>query len=434
MKVSVFGLGYVGAVSVACLARDGIDVIGVDVNPDKVAMVGSGMAPIIELGLAELLQEAVQSGRLTTTESASDAVQKSDLSLISVGTPSEPHGSINLEYVYKVCEEIGEAIAAKGTSHTVVIRSTVVPGTTERCSRILREHAGDCEVRVAFNPEFLREGTAIRDYDAPPYTLIGTDDAEAEAIVRQVYAAVDAPVIVVRPPEAELIKSTSNAWHATKIAFSNEIGRLAKGHSVDGRVVMDLVTQDTKLNVSAAYMKPGFAYGGSCLPKDVRALLAVAQAAGIELPLLESLDRTNRSHIEHTAQLVRATGKKKVGLLGVAFKGGTDDLRESPAVALIDLLRADGCEVRVLDPAVHGASLMGTNRQYVEAHLPDLSELLVADAKKILAHAEILVITYASSTFRRVIESASEDVVVLDLAGLINASREGRSYVGIGWD
>lgn len=434
MKVSIFGLGYVGAVSAACFARDGIDVIGVDVNADKVKMVGSGQAPIMEFGLSELLQEAVQSGRLTATSSAREAVQKSDLSVVSVGTPSHPDGSINLAYVYNVCEEIGMAIAAKGSSHTVVLRSTVVPGTTARCRRILQEHSGDCEVHLAFNPEFLREGTAIRDYEAPPYTMIGTEDAVAETMVRELYAAVDAPVIVVRPPEAELIKSTSNAWHATKIAFANEIGRLAKGHSVDGRVVMDLVTQDTKLNISAAYMKPGFAYGGSCLPKDVRALIAVARMAGIELPLLESLDRTNRKHIEHAVQLIRDTGKKKVGLLGLAFKEGTDDLRESPAVALIDTLHADGCEVWVLDPAVQQASLIGANRQYVEEHLPDLSALLVEDAKAILEHAEVLVVTYSSASFRKILESAPANVAVVDLAGLIEASREGCSYVGIGWD
>ena len=433
MKVSVFGLGYVGAVSAACFARDGFDVIGVDVSREKVALVGSGKAPIIELGLGELLQNAVQSGRLTTTTSANDAVSGTELSLISVGTPSHPDGSINLSYVHKVCEEIGAAVAAKGEPHTVVIRSTVVPGTTKACTDILQEHAGAQTVHVAFNPEFLREGAAIRDYDAPPYTIIGTDDAQAEAKVRQLYASVEAPTLVVRPEEAELIKSTANAWHATKIAFANEIGRLAKTHDVDGRIVMDLITKDTKLNVSPAYMKPGFAYGGSCLPKDVRALMAVGKNAGAALPLLDSLGASNLRHIEHAADLVRQSGKKNIGILGLAFKAGTDDLRESPAVALVEMLRTDGREIRILDSAVHEASLMGTNRAYVESHLPDLPDLLVADGDALLAHAELLVVTYASSAFRSIVQDAPDDVMVLDLAGLMSSPPEGSPYAGIAW-
>ena len=433
MRVSVFGLGYVGAVSAACFARDGYPVIGVDVNPEKIRLVGSGQTPIIELGLGELLQDAVRSGGLSVTASAQDAVLGSEVSLVSVGTPSRPDGSIDLSYVYKVCEEIGQAIAIKKKSHTVVLRSTVVPGTTERCRQILQRLAGKENVHVAFNPEFLREGAAIRDYDAPPYTIIGTDDTTAEAHVRMLYASIDAPIVVVRPEEAELIKSTSNAWHATKIAFANEIGRLAKAHSLDGRVVMDLIARDTKLNVSRAYMKPGFAYGGSCLPKDVRALMAVGHARDVKLPLLESLGESNKRHIEHALQLIRRINKKNIGLLGLSFKGGTDDLRESPAMSLVGSLREEGYELRILDFAVHEASLMGTNQQYAETHLPDLQELLVSEEEEILAHADVLVVTYSSPAFRAIVESVAADVVVLDLAGLFDASTERTSYVGIGW-
>lgn len=433
MRVSVFGLGYVGAVSAACFARDGYPVIGVDVNPEKTRLVGSGQTPIIELGLGELLQDAVRSGGLSVTASAQDAVLGSEVSLVSVGTPSRPDGSIDLSYVYKVCEEIGHAIAIKKKSHTVVLRSTVVPGTTEMCRQILQRHAGNENVHVAFNPEFLREGVAIRDYDAPPYTIIGTDDATAEAHVRLLYASIDAPIVVVRPEEAELIKSTSNAWHATKIAFANEIGRLAKAHSLDGRVVMDLIARDTKLNVSRAYMKPGFAYGGSCLPKDVRALTAVGHAKDVKLPLLESLGASNERHIEHALQLIRSLNKKRIGLLGLSFKGGTDDLRESPAMSLVGSLQEESYDLRILDFAVYEASLMGTNQQYAETHLPDLQELLVSGQEEILAHADVLVITYSSSAFRSIVESAAADVVVLDLAGLFDAPVERTSYVGIGW-
>ena len=433
MKISVFGLGYVGAVSSACFARDGFEVVGVDVHPEKVERVGAGKAPIIELGLGELLADAVRKGRLTTTTSARDAVAATQLSMISVGTPSRTDGAVDLAYVYKVCEEIGDAIAAKASPHVVVIRSTVAPGTTKRCTEILQQHAGGTPVHVAFNPEFLREGAAIRDFDAPPYTIIGTADPIAEKAVRELYAGVNAPVLVIPAEQAELIKASANAWHATKISFANEIGRLAKAHGVDGRAVMDLLVQDTKLNISPAYLKPGFAFGGSCLPKDVRALIAQGRDAGASLPLLESLLTSNDRHIDHAEALVLQQGKTRIGVLGLAFKAGTDDLRESPALELVRRLLDRGLAVRVLDDAVREATLIGSNRRFVEEHLPQLPSLLVGNESELLEHAELVVVTQGAARFRQWLDESAPHLPVVDLGGLYAATPPERNYDGIGW-
>jgi GDP-mannose 6-dehydrogenase len=433
MKVSVFGLGYVGAVTLACLSRDGIGVIGVDLSADKVALLNAGKAPIIELGLSELLQAGAESGRLRATTSAKEAVIETDMTLVSVGTPSQPSGALMLSAVHKVCEEIGAAVKAKGRSHVVVIRSTVLPGTTERCGEILREHAGDIPVHVAFNPEFLREGTAIRDYDQPPYTIIGTNDPAAEHALREMYATVQAPVIVVDSSAAEMLKLTANAWHATKIAFANEIGRVAKSVGVDGRVVMDIITQDNKLNISSAYMRPGFAYGGSCLPKDVRALTYFAKVENIDLPLLSSLPPSNIAQVELAVERVLMTKKRRVGLLGLAFKAGTDDLRESPAVALAERLMGKGCDLRILDNAVRQSKLIGANLSYIENHIPHLSSLLVSSAAELLEHAEVVVVTHGAAEFREIIAQINPTTPIIDLAGIMRISPEGKTYEGIAW-
>lgn len=432
MKISIFGLGYVGAVSAACFARDGFEVVGVDVHPDKVRRVGAGETPIIELGLGELLLAAVRAGRLTTTTSAQDAVAAAEVSIISVGTPSRPDGAVDLGYVFKVCEEIGDAIAAKKRAHVVVIRSTVAPGTTQRCTEILRRHAGDVPVHVAFNPEFLREGAAIRDFDAPPYTIAGTIDPVAEQAVRKLYAGVNAPFLVLPPEQAELIKASANAWHATKIAFANEIGRLAKAYEVDGRAVMDLLVQDTKLNISPAYLKPGFAFGGSCLPKDVRALIAQGRAGGVDLPLLQALLDSNTRHIDHAESMILVHKPRCIGVLGMAFKAGTDDLRESPALELVRRLLARQFPVRVLDDAVHEATLIGSNRRFVEEHLPLLPMLLVKSEDE-LREADLVVVTQNTARFRTVLEALDPSVVVLDFAGLLANTPPERTYDGIAW-
>jgi len=417
MKVSVFGLGYVGTVGTACLARDGISVVSVDVNPDKVAMVSSGQAPVVEPGLAELLEVGVRSGRLQATTSAVEAVMSTDVSFITVGTPSQSDGALDVSIVLRVCDEIGAAIAAKGEPHVVVIRSTVLPGTTARCAEILQKHAKNGSIPVAFNPEFTREGTAIRDYDTPAYTIIGTTDPRAERVLREIYATVASPILVTEPAVAEIIKLVSNAWHASKIVFANEIGRLGKALDLDARKVMDVLTQDSKLNMSSAYMRPGFAFGGSCLPKDVRVLTYFARIQNIDLPLLSSLMSSNQAQIDSALDQVLDTGKHRVGIVGLAFKANTDDLRESPAVELAERLMGKGCDLRILDPAVCQAKLVGANRRYIETKIPHLSRLLVTSASELLQHAEVIVVTQHSSEFREMLTWRKPGVPIIDLAG-----------------
>ena len=434
MKVSIFGLGYVGAVTAACLARDGHQVMGVDVSADKVARVTRGESPIVEDGLPELLAVGARSGRITATVDAVAAVAETEVSMISVGTPPDENGVPDLSYVERVCREIGAAVAAKRAAHVVVLRSTVPPGTTQRCVRIVADAAGDGgPVHVAFNPEFLREGSAIRDYDQPAYTVIGTDDAVAERAVRELYAAVDAPVHVVPPAVAEMVKYVANTWHATKIGFTNEVGRVAKAFGVDGRQVMQLIAADTKLNVSPVYMRPGFAYGGSCLPKDVNALLHYAAELHVTTPLISAVPVSNQVHIEQAAAAVLRHGRRRVAVLGLAFKPGTDDLRESPAVPLVKRLLGEGCEVRIYDRDVHTARLMGTNLAYIRAHIPHLEALLSDTVEDCLAWSEVVVVTYASDEFAKAICDGGQTRPVVDLAGLFTEPPAGCEYDGIAW-
>jgi len=430
MKVSIFGLGYVGAVTLACLSRSGISVVGVDVSKEKVDTVASGFSPIIEEGLAELLLAGVQSGRITATTSALEAVRRTDVSFISVGTPSRADGSLDLTYVYRVCADIGDAIKAKGSKHIVVLRSTALPGTTAECARILDQHAGLGLAEVAFNPEFLREGQAIKDFDSPAFTIIGTSSSPAENALRMIYCQLTAPVVVVREQEAEMIKYAANAWHATKVVFGNEVGRLAQALSVDGKAVMDMIVRDTKLNISPTYLRPGFSYGGSCLPKDVRALNAIALAHGVPVPLLNALASSNAAHIDHAIQAVLKTHKRRVGLIGLAFKAGTDDLRESPSVELAERLIGKGCRLRILDPAVSQAKLVGANKRAIEEHLPHLDELL-CDEAGLLAHAEVVVITHNHKLYAALLDRLSPDVEIINLAEcMAEIPRKGRAYAG----
>lgn len=433
MRISIFGLGYVGTVTMACLARDGHQVVGVDVNPDKVAALAAGSSPIAEPGLSDLLARAAQQGSMRATTRVREAVAGSEISVVSVGTPSRANGEPDLSYVERVCHEIGEAVQAKGASHTVVVRSTVPPGTTARCAAILRDQSGSSEVHVAFNPEFLREGSAIPDYDDPPYTVIGTDDAVAEASVRELYAGVTAPVLVVEPAVAELVKYVANAWHAAKIVFANEIGRIAKHSGVDGREVMDIITQDAKLNVSPAYMRPGFAYGGSCLPKDVRGLLFQAQHHHVPVPLLAALPVSNTQQIDAAVAAVLARRPRRVAVLGLAFKTDTDDLRESPAVALVKRLIGEGCEVAIYAPGVDESRIMGANLSYIREHLPHFEALMVDQMDDLLDWGDVVVVTSADGAFRTALASGAQDRVIIDLGGLFPPDAGVPDYYGIAW-
>lgn len=433
MRVSVFGLGYVGVVTAACLARDGHEIVGVDVNAEKVEAIAAGRSPIVEPGLEELLRAGSTAGRIRATTDAQRAIDETEISLISVGTPSSDRGAPDLGHVLKVSAEIGDAIAVKSRPHVVVLRSTVPPGTLRRCADIVSERAGDAPVSFAFNPEFLREGSAIADYDRPSYTIIGTDSRPAEDAVRHVYASVDAPVYVVPPEVSEMVKYVANSWHAAKIGFANEVGRAAKAFGVDGRIVMDLIAKDTKLNVSPAYMKPGFAYGGSCLPKDVRALLYYAQEMGVELPILAALPRSNQLQIDAALRLVLATKASRVTVLGLAFKSETDDLRESPAVPLVKALIGEGCEIRIYAPDVNRARLMGTNLAYIREHIPHFEHLLVDDPGDALVWAETIVVTHPQAQFSAALAGVRSDKRVVDLAGVFQEKPQRFEYHGIAW-
>ena len=433
MNISIFGLGYVGTVTSACLARDGHSVVGVDINADKVATLSAGRSPIIEPALAELLEQGVRAGRVRATSDSLQAVAETDVSLISVGTPSQANGSPDLGYVERVCSDIGGAIRAKETAHTVVLRSTVPPGTTERCAAIVRQAAGGAVVRMAFNPEFLREGSAIYDYDHPPYTVVGTDDPDAERDVRAMYEGVAAPFIVVAPAVSEMLKYIANSWHATKIVFANEVGRLAKEWDVDGREIMALMARDHKLNISGAYLRPGFAYGGSCLPKDVRALVHAARQADIPVPLLDSLQLSNQQQVDLAFAAIQAHRPRRVALLGLAFKAATDDLRESPAVTLAKRLIGEGCEVRIYAPDVSMARLLGTNLAYIREHLPHFEGLLVDGLDELVGWGEVVVVAQAGEEFADALRRLPEQRVIIDLAGLSIERLETHEYHGIAW-
>jgi GDP-mannose 6-dehydrogenase len=433
MRVSVFGLGYVGAVTATCLANDGHTVIGVDVNEEKAERINDGRSPIVEPGIDDLLRQAITSGRLSATTDHRAAIERSDLSLISVGTPPTRSGEPNLEYVFGVCKQIGEALAGTTSAHVVVLRSTVPPGTLERCREIVEQASGDTTTAFAFNPEFLREGSAVRDYYDPPYTVIGTTDAAAETAVRELYKAVQAPVHVVAPGVAELVKVVANAWHATKIAFANEVGRVSHALGIDGRDVMGLIAADTKLNASSAYMRPGFAYGGSCLPKDTAALIHYARAHLVDTPLLNAVPSSNASVIDAAVDAVLRSGARDVTVLGLAFKAGTDDLRDSPAVSLVKRLLGEGCRIRVFDPFVSKAWIMGTNLAYVQATIPHFESLLIEDPAAALQSAELAVITYATPEFATILAAGHDGLRVLDLAGQFTEAPEGREYHGLAW-
>lgn len=433
MKISIFGLGYVGAVTAACLARDGHEVIGVDVSPEKVALIGAGESPIVEPELGQLLAEGAATGRILATTDAEKAVVASDVSLISVGTPPTERGETDLSYVFNVCKEIAVAVRRKATPHVIVLRSTVPPGTLERCHNLLSDVAGAEFVHLAFNPEFLREGSAIRDYDLPPYTIIGTEDPVAEAAVRQMYAKVEAPVIVAKPAVAEMVKFVANTWHAAKVTFANEIGRIAKAFGIDGREVMNIIVQDTKLNVSPTYMRPGFAYGGSCLPKDLSALLYCARVMDVPVPLLSTIPASNNFQVELAAQEVLRSGVRRIAVFGLAFKPGTDDLRESPAVLLVKRLLGEGCQVKIYDRAVQQARLVGTNLAYIQRNLPHFEALLVTEPQQALEGAEMAVVTYAASEFCQILLEAAKGTRILDLAGIFTEPIKELNYHGLAW-
>ncbi|MBZ5559225.1 MAG: nucleotide sugar dehydrogenase [Acidobacteriia bacterium] len=422
MRISVFGLGYVGCVTAVSLAGEGHTVTGADVNAEKVGQVNDAESPVGEPGLPKLLASAVHLGRLRATTSVEEAVAASDLALICVGTPSGPNGRLSLGAVERVARDIGTALCAlpaRSTPYTVVVRSTVLPGTTERAllPALLDGAGADAarRVRVAVNPEFMREGSSLRDFAQPPMTLVGSADPETATLVRSLYSKVTAPFVPTSIRTAELVKYACNAFHALKIGFSNEIGDVCEAFDVDPQELMRIFLMDRKLNVSEAYLRPGFAFGGSCLPKDLRALLAAGRSVDLDLPLLSALLPANHARVRKAVDSVIDTGKRRVGVIGLAFKAGTDDLRESPMVALVEALIGKGCDVRILDHGVALTRLVGANRRYIQEQIPHIASLMCDDHDEILRHAEVLVIGNAGIDAARVLDASDERHIVVDL-------------------
>lgn len=436
MRISVFGIGYVGCVSAACFAKEGHTVIGVDVNSNKVAMINSGESPIVEAGIGPLLADVVRSNHLSATTDSARAVVDSDVSLVCVGTPSNPNGSLDLRYITRVCEEIGAALKIKNGHHTVVIRSTMLPGTIEGVVIPTLEKFSEKQIGIDFgvciNPEFLREGSSLKDFYAPPFTLIGADDEDTTATVRALYTGIDAPVIATSVKTAEMVKYVCNCFHALKVSFANEVGNICKALGVDSHEVMDIFCRDTKLNLSAYYLKPGFAFGGSCLPKDLRAINYKAKQVDVEVPVLSAILPSNRQQIERAVEMVLATGKKRVGVFGFSFKAGTDDLRESPMVTLIETLIGKGLQLNIYDRDVSLARLFGANKEYIERQIPHIAQLMRSSIDDVLEFAEVLVVGNKAEEFNAIEEKRKESQVVIDLVRLFDKT-SGENYQGICW-
>jgi GDP-mannose 6-dehydrogenase len=443
MKLSIFGLGYVGCVSAACFAKAGNEVIGVDVNPLKVDIINSGRSPIVEPGIEEFIAEAVRENRLRATSDAREAVLDSDVSLVCIGTPSNPNGSLDLSYIKRACQEIGLALSAKDRYHLVAMRSTMLPGTIEQTvmptlevysgKRAVRPNGFAGDFGVAVNPEFLREGTSIQDFNNPPFTLIGADDTDSAGLLCRLYSHINAPVITVGIKEAEMVKYASNSFHALKVTFANEIGNIAKALGVDSHKVMEVFCQDTKLNLSPYYLKPGFAFGGSCLPKDLRAITYKARELDVETPLLNSVMMSNRQQVERAVDMVMRTGRKRVGVLGMSFKSGTDDLRESPMVALIETLIGKGYKLAIYDKDVELARLFGANKQYIEREIPHISELMRRNLEDVIDSSEVIIIGKKEDEFSKLADYTNNGRVIIDLVRMFETGDNRKQYQGLCW-
>ncbi|HVG38264.1 MAG TPA: UDP-glucose/GDP-mannose dehydrogenase family protein [Pyrinomonadaceae bacterium] len=437
MKLSVFGLGYVGCVSAACFAKEGHETVGVDVSQTKVDLINDGRSPIVEAGIGDLIKEMVAAGRLRATRDAAEAVNNSEVSLVCVGTPSHANGSLDLTYSERVCQEIGAALEKKREPHTIVMRSTMLPGTIEGVVvPTLEKHSGKKAGRdfgVCINPEFLREGTSLKDFYAPPFTLIGADAEDVAARVRRLYDGVDAPLYVTSVKSAEMVKYACNCFHALKVSFANEIGNICKGLGIDSHEVMDVFCQDTKLNLSPYYLKPGFAFGGSCLPKDLRAIAYKAKELDVAAPVLSAVLESNRQQIERAIDMVLRAGSKRIGVLGFSFKAGTDDLRESPMVVLIERLIGKGMRLAIYDRDVSLARLFGANKEYIEREIPHISQLMCETMKEVVDQSDVLIIGNKADEFREIAAQLRPDQSVIDLVRLFDQRGTDERFEGICW-
>jgi GDP-mannose 6-dehydrogenase len=437
MRLSVFGMGYVGAVSAACLARDGHEVIGVDIDPHKLDLIRKGESPIIEEGIRELMQTVVRAGRLRVTDDVQQAIGESEVSFVCVGTPALPNGSQDLGALQRLSEQLGKALGAKNAHHVVVVRSTVRPGTMDSVVRPLLETASGKRCgegfSLAFQPEFLREGSSIRDYDNPPFTVVGSDSPRAIDSLRTLFGRLPCEFLATRTSSAEMLKYACNGFHAVKVTFANEVGRLSQALGCDPFEVMELLCKDRQLNISRAYLRPGFAFGGSCLPKDLKSLLYQARTSDVELPMLSGVLSSNRAHVDHALQWVLARGRPRVGMLGLSFKPGTDDLRESPLVTLAEQLIGKGIELRIFDPTVKLAHLIGANRRYIESTIPHIASLMVDSTDELMKHAAVVVVGMVDPQVRSALEQLRDGQSVLDLVGLGERDSLRGEYRGLCW-
>jgi GDP-mannose 6-dehydrogenase len=437
LKISIFGLGYVGTVSAGCLAQNGHQVIGVDPVRTKIDLINSGRSPIIEAEIGEIIAEAVRSGRLRATDDQDEAINQTELSFVCVGTPSQANGNLDLTYIRRVCELIGKVLKNKNARHTVVIRSTILPGTMrDIVIPTLEEYSGKkagTDFGVCNNPEFLREGSAVMDFNSPPKTVIGEFDRSSGELLATLYAKLDAPFIRTDLETAEMVKYVDNSWHALKIGFANEIGNLCKSFSIDAHAVMNIFCQDKKLNISPAYLMPGFAFGGSCLPKDLRALAYKAKTNDLQLPIMSAILPSNELQVSKGLRLITEKGHRRIGVLGFSFKSGTDDLRESPMIEVIERLIGKGYDLRIFDRNVSLASLVGANRDFILNRIPHISRLMVNGIDAVLEHAQTIVIGNKDSEFEGVLGRLHEGQNLVDFVRITNRRSENGKYDGICW-
>ncbi|HEY5370800.1 MAG TPA: nucleotide sugar dehydrogenase [Hanamia sp.] len=435
MNISIFGLGYVGCVSLGCLAKNGHFVIGVDISQIKVDQINAGKATIIENEIDKIIFEQRMSGNLAATTDSKSAILKTEISIVAVGTPSSEKGHLNLEYILKVAEDIGLALKEKKEFHIIAIRSTILPGTCDKFANIIEEISGkkrNVNFSIVDNPEFLREGTAVRDYYNPPLTLIGSDNNDAAKKIAELYRQLPAEIVITDLKVAEIMKYVNNSFHALKISFGNEIGNICTELGIDSHRVMEIFCKDTQLNISPYYFKPGFAYGGSCLPKDLKGLQTLAHDIYVDTPVINSIHKTNDIQIQRAVKIIYKYWNKKLGILGLSFKEGTDDLRNSPAVAVVEALIGKGCDLAIYDKHINISLLTGTNKEFIESRIPHLSNMLVDNAQKIIDTSDVIIINTKEKEFIPFLRNL-EDKIIIDMVRLDESLLNKSNYIGINW-
>lgn len=435
MNISIFGLGYVGCVSLGCLAQKGHNIIGVDVSQNKIDQINNGIATIVEKDIDKIIEEQKLLGRIRATSDYNDAVLNSEISIVAVGTPSSAKGHLNLEYIFKVASNIATVLKEKTTFHVIAIRSTVLPGTCEKFAAIIEDETGkknNIDFAVVDNPEFLREGSAVHDYFNPPLTLIGSGSEIAAEKMANLYNDLPAEIIITEVKVAEIMKYVNNTYHALKISFANEIGNICSALDIDSYKVMDIFCKDTQLNISPYYFKPGFAYGGSCLPKDLKGLQTLAHDLYIKTPVIDNIDKTNEIQLQRAIAIISKYYGKKIAVLGLSFKAGTDDLRNSPSVELIEILAGKGFDIAIYDMNVHLAKLTGKNKEYIEGRIPHLSKLLVDDLDNLIANNEVIIVSNKEKQFKQALENVSGKIII-DMVRISETLHKQNNYIGINW-